>query len=68
MLAVILMNTPCFALDLSATSAVILEAETGTILYEKNADRKMGMASTTKIMTALVALEEGKISDIVKVS
>ena len=66
-LALLLSNT-CFALDLSATSAVILEAQTGEILFEKNADKRMGMASTTKIMTALVALEKGKAEDIVKVS
>lgn len=66
-LAVLLSNT-CFAMELSATSAVILEAQTGEILFEKNADKRMGMASTTKIMTALVALEKGKAEDIVKIS
>ncbi len=67
-LAMLLPNILCFALELSATSAVILEAQTGEILFEKNADKKMGMASTTKIMTALVALEKGKAEDIVKIS
>ncbi len=61
-------NTTCFALDLSASSAVIMETETGEILYEKNADEKRGMASTTKIMTALVALEKGNTEDIVEIS
>lgn len=45
------------ALDTSAASAVLYDPLTGTVLYEKNADTRRGMASTTKIMTALVALE-----------
>ena len=43
--------------SVSAKSAILLEATDGEILYEKNAHLPMGMASTTKIMTALVALE-----------
>lgn len=41
----------------SAQCAILLSAETGTVLYEKNASQQRGMASTTKIMTALLALE-----------
>ncbi len=41
----------------TATSAILIDANTGNILYEKNAEKKMYPASTTKIMTALVALE-----------
>lgn len=43
-------------LSLSAQSAVLIEAESGTVIYRKNADTPLPMASTTKIMTALVAL------------
>ena len=43
-------------LGLSAKSAVLIDAESGSILYEKNAHERMGMASTTKIMTALTVL------------
>ena len=43
--------------SLSARSAILLEAEGGEILVEKNADLRLPMASTTKIMTALLALE-----------
>ncbi len=46
------------ALDVSAQSAVLIDAYSGKIVYEKNAHTKMGMASTTKIMTALTALSE----------
>ncbi|MCR5792159.1 MAG: D-alanyl-D-alanine carboxypeptidase [Lachnospiraceae bacterium] len=49
-------------LNLYARSAVLMNAETGRILYGKNADEKMAMASTTKIMTLIVALEEGELS------
>ena len=45
------------ALSLSAVSAILIDAKTGDCLYEKNADRKMPMASTTKIMTAICTLE-----------
>ena len=54
--------------DVSARSAVLLEASTGRVLYEKNGYEKMPMASTTKIMTAIVALENGDIADYVEVS
>ncbi len=55
-------------IDISASSAVMLEAATGRVLYEKNAHEKMPMASTTKIMTAIVALEYGDVNDTVVVS
>jgi len=45
------------ALQTSAASAVLYDPLTGAVLYEKDADTRRGMASTTKIMTALVALE-----------
>ena len=46
-------------LDLSARSAIILNCSTGEIVYQKNAYEKRGMASTTKIMTSVIALENG---------
>lgn len=49
----------------SAASAIVIDAATGEILYEKNAYEERSMASTTKIMTALVACESGKLDDIV---
>ena len=45
------------ALEVSATAAVLMDADMGQVLYEKNGDRQMLIASTTKIMTALVVLE-----------
>ena len=51
-------------LEITAPSAVLMEASTGQILYEKGADEKRPPASVTKIMTLLLifdALEEGKL-------
>lgn len=56
------------AVSTSATAAFLLDASTGQVLYEKNADKKMLIASTTKIMTALVALRDGVLTDTVTVS
>ncbi len=53
--------------SVSAKSAVVIEAATGRILYQKNAHEKMPMASTTKIMTAIVAIENGNLNDTVVV-
>lgn len=57
-LAVMLLLTQkAWAMDISATAAVLMDCQTEEILFEKNADRKMLIASTTKILTALVVLE-----------
>lgn len=55
-------------LTLYAQSAVLMDAGTGRILYEKNGDVRRPMASTTKIMTCILALEEGNPDDLVEVS
>lgn len=52
----------------SAKAAITIEAQTGISLYEKNADEQLPMASTTKIMTALVALENADINKTFTVS
>ncbi len=44
--------------DVNADSAVLMEAETGTVLYAKNADQALPPASVTKIMTLLLFMEE----------
>lgn len=54
--------------EISAKAAVVMEASTGRILYAKNEDLKLPMASTTKIMTAILAIEKGKLDDTVSVS
>ena len=47
--------------SLSAKSAILINALTNEVIYEKNAYEKRGMASTTKIMTALLAIEKGDL-------
>ena len=52
-------------MGLTAVSSVLMEASTGTVLYEKNADQRLSPASITKIMTIVLifdALEQGKIT------
>ena len=53
--------------SVSAEAAILIEPVTGTVLFEKDADRRLPMASTTKIMTALVVLESLPLSQIVTV-
>lgn len=53
--------------EISAASAVLMDADTGEILFQKNAYTRRSMASTTKIMTALIAVESEKLNDIVMV-
>lgn len=53
----LLLTQRAWALDISATAAVLMDCATGQMLYEKNPDKRMLIASTTKILTALVVLE-----------
>ncbi|MDY3928177.1 MAG: D-alanyl-D-alanine carboxypeptidase family protein [Clostridia bacterium] len=57
-----------YALDTSAECACLIAADSGEILYEKNPDVRHQMASTTKIMTAVIALERNSMNDTVVVS
>ncbi|MBQ2376984.1 MAG: D-alanyl-D-alanine carboxypeptidase [Clostridia bacterium] len=59
---------PAQALSLSAQSAVLIDARDGRVLYEKDADTPRPMASTTKIMTAVVALESCDVSEIIEIA
>jgi D-alanyl-D-alanine carboxypeptidase len=52
----------------SARSAVLIDAKSGTVLYGKDENTRRGMASTTKIMTALVALENASLTDVITVA
>lgn len=51
------------AAETSARAAIVIESKTGRVLYEQNADERLAQASTTKIMTTLLALEEPQIDD-----
>lgn len=50
-------------LYLSGESYILIEESSGRVLMGKNEHKKMPMASTTKVMTALIALEEGNLED-----
>lgn len=55
-------------IKIESKNAIVINAESGAVLYEKNADEKLYPASTTKILTGLIALENLKMTDKVKVS
>ena len=54
--------------ELYARSACLMDADSGRVLYSKNSEQKLPMASTTKIMTCILALEDGRMDDLVTVS
>lgn len=60
--------TSAKALKVSAESAILIDADSGNVIYEYNAEKKLPMASTTKIMTALVAIENCPIEKTVTVT
>lgn len=64
-------NHPSFAAIsppvISAPSGILIDADTGDILYEKNAHEPMYPASTTKIVTGILTLENAKLEDIVTI-
>lgn len=77
LLALISNEMPCLAeetettikeSELYARSAVLMDADSGRILYQKEGETPLPMASTTKIMTCIVALENGVLEDEVEVS
>ncbi|WP_326909425.1 D-alanyl-D-alanine carboxypeptidase family protein [Sedimentibacter sp. MB31-C6] len=53
--------------SLLSESAILIDSNSGTILLEKNPNKKMHPASLTKIMTAIIAIESGDLSDVIKV-
>lgn len=53
--------------DMTAQAAILIDARTGRILYEKNPDQKLMPASTTKMMTCILSLENSQDDDIVNV-
>ena len=54
--------------NVEAAAAILMDAETGRVLWEKKAHEPMAMASTTKIMTAILAIESGRVNETVTVS
>ncbi len=58
----------CFALDISADTAIVMDEETGEILFAKNIHKQRPPASVTKILTTYIALEKGDLDSVVTVS
>lgn len=54
--------------EITADAAIVVDQQTGQVLYEKNADQRMYPASMTKMMTCLLALENGNPDTVVQVS
>lgn len=67
LLLVFLMASSALALDLSSKGAVLLEADSGSVLYGENENARLPMASTTKIMTAITVLDNFPIDAVVKI-
>ena len=65
----ILLTVPVFAEppEISAQCAILICADTGDVLYEKDADSRMLIASTTKIMTAIVAIESCSMDETIEI-
>ena len=62
-----LLSFSSLAIDISAKYAILIESQSGDIVYAKNSTSKAPMASTTKIMTAIVALENGDLEKTVTI-
>ena len=56
---VILLLSKSYAIDVYCDSAILIDAKTGEVLFEKNSNQKAYPASTTKILTAYIALSQG---------
>ena len=62
LLAAVLLH-PCYAGAISAEKAILMDGSTGRVLYEKDANSRSLIASTTKIMTALIICEQCNVLD-----
>ncbi len=71
---IIVLNTTFFTYaneelpTVHADGAILMDYKTGRVLYEKNANKPLAMASTTKIMTLILAIESGRLDETVTVS
>ena len=65
LIAVMALPVTAHAEDIAvgARAAVVYDTRTGAVLYEKNSRERLPMASTTKIMSALIALESGRLDE-----
>lgn len=68
----LIITTTCYGKEasppLKAEAALLMDAKTGQVLYQKNGRSQRAPASTTKVLTALLAIESGRLHETVKVS
>lgn len=57
-----------FPINISSYSAIVMDQKTGRVFFEKNANERRRIASITKIMTAIIAIESGRMDEMVTVS
>ena len=67
MFVISLFTVNVFALSDTAKSTIVMDMDSGRIIYQKNANEPRLIASITKIMTAVVALENGNLDEEVTV-
>lgn len=63
LLIIILIPISIKAIDTSATSSILMDIDSNRILYEENIHKVRSVASISKIMTAIIAIESGKLED-----
>jgi D-alanyl-D-alanine carboxypeptidase (penicillin-binding protein 5/6) len=68
LLAFILLSPNCFAEIIKSRAALTIDASTGEILFSKNSNWRLPPASITKLMTAIVAIENEDLSKVVRIS
>ena len=68
LLVSILVSSNCFAEIIKSRAALTIDASTGEILFSKNSNWRLPPASTTKLMTAIVAIENENLSTVVTIS
>ena len=66
LLFIVLFTFPLKVMAISAKSAIVLDEESGNILYAKDIHNQMLIASITKIMTCIIAIENGNLNDTIK--
>ena len=68
-LIIIILLIPIYikAIETSATSAILMDSDNNLILYEKNINEVRSVASISKIMTAILAIESGKLDEVVTI-
>jgi len=64
----IILLLPVKTLAISASSAIVMDLDTGRVLYGYNIEEEKLIASTTKIMTAIIAIEKGNLNEEIEIS